>query len=105
MIGLAQLAGLSVAPEAPRPISGHARGPHVGAAGAHCLQRLRDSPGNELVVARRVGAFASLELPLAVFARAVPGLLPRQKPGEHVWLPAPSRQAPIALASVAGLSV
>src|SRR5680860_1863667 len=52
-------------PKAPRPISGHARGPHVGAAGARCLQRLRDSPGHELVVARRLGSFASLELPLA----------------------------------------
>src|SRR5665811_2555064 len=105
MTRLAQLAGLSIAPEAPRPISGHARGPHVGAAGAHCLQRLRDSPDNELVVARRLGSFASLELPLAVFARAVPGLLPRQKLGEHVRLSAPSWQARIALSSVAGFSV
>src|SRR5660398_177655 len=42
-------------PKAPRPISGHARGPHVGAAGAHCLQRLSDSRDNEPVVARRLG--------------------------------------------------
>src|SRR5660398_231008 len=62
-------------------------------------------PGNELVVARRLGSFASLELPLAVFARAVPGLLPRQKLGEHVRLSAPSWQARIALSSVAGFSV
>src|SRR5680860_203624 len=68
-------------------------------------RRLRDSPGNELVVARGLGSFASLELPLAVFARAVPGLLPRQKLGEHVRLSAPSWQARIALSSVAGFSV
>src|SRR5660398_177656 len=55
--------------------------------------------------ARRLGSFASLELPLAVFARAVPGLLPRQKLGEHVRLSAPSWQARIALSSVAGFSV
>src|SRR5660398_273472 len=70
-------------------------------------KRLRDSPGNELVVARRLGSFASLELPLPVFARAVPGpsRLPRQNLGEHVRLSAPSWQARIALSSVAGFSV
>ena len=76
MIGLAQLAGPNVDAKAPGPITSDARGAHVAAAGAHRLQRLGDSPGHELVVARRLRALAPLKPSLAVLAGALPRLLP-----------------------------
>src|SRR5680860_743453 len=105
MTRLAQLAGLSIAPEAPRHYQFVARGiaealQAVG-AGSTYMRASRVTRDR----ARRLGSFASPELPLAVFARAVPGLLPRQTLGEHVRLSAPSWQARIALSSVAGFSV
>ncbi len=105
VIGLAQLARLSVDAEAPGSIAGHARGAHVAGAAAHRLQRLGDPPRYELVVTRRLGAVAPLEGSLAVLAGAVPRLLPRQEFGEHVRLSARARRALVALPPVARRSI
>jgi hypothetical protein len=72
MIGLAQLASLSIEAKASGSVTGHTRGAHVAAAGTHRLQRLGDSPGDELVVARRLWTLAALHLSLTVFAAALP---------------------------------
>jgi hypothetical protein len=105
VIGLARLAGLGVDAKAPGPITGHAGGAHVAAAGTHRLQCLGDSPGHELVVARRLRALASLKTSLTVLTGAMPRLLPWQELGEHVWLSAPAGRALVALSPVAGSSV
>jgi len=105
VIGLAQLAGLDVDAKASGPITGHARGAHVAAAGTHRLQRLGDSPGHELVVARRLRALASLKPSLTVLAGAMPRLLPWQELREHVRLSAPARRALVALSAMTQLAV
>ena len=99
VVSLAQLAGLGVEPKPVRAVAGNARGAHVGGASSNRVERLGDPAGDELVLARRLRALAALDPALTVLARVVPGLLPRQKLGEHVRL-ASSRSAPVALAPV-----
>jgi hypothetical protein len=101
VIGLAQLAAFGVHAKASRPFTADACGAHVAGAGADRLQRLGDAPGDELVVARCLGALAPLQGPLTVLAGALPGLLAGKQFGEHVRLAAPSRHALVALPPVA----
>jgi hypothetical protein len=87
--GLAHLAGLGIETEAPGPSSGNTRGPHVAVPSADGSQRLGDPTSDELVVARSLRTFAPLDPSLAVLTGPVPGLLTRQKLGEHVRLALP----------------
>lgn len=102
--GLAQLAGLGVEAKAPGAVAGDAGCLHVGGSSADGCERLRDPAGDELVVARRLRSLATLNPTLAVLARAMPGLLPRQQLGEDVRLAA-LRRALLALTPMAGPSV
>jgi len=72
MMGLAQLAGPTIETQAPGTITSDARGAHVGVAGAHCLERLRDSLGDELVVARRFRALTPPQCSFTVLAAGMP---------------------------------
>jgi hypothetical protein len=105
MVGLAQLAGLGIKAKAPGPIPGHERRAHVGGASADRLESLSDPAGDKLVVAWRHRALSPLNPSLALFARVMPGLLPRQELGEHMGLATPTRRALIALAPVTGLAI
>jgi hypothetical protein len=59
---LAYLAGLRVEAEALGPSAGHAGGVHVGSARADGGERLGDTAGDELVVARCLRTLAPLDL-------------------------------------------
>jgi hypothetical protein len=104
VVGLANLAGLKVEAKTPGAVAGNPGGVHVGGAGADGSKRLRDPPGDELVVARRLRTLTPLDLALAVIARAMPGLLTRQQFSEHVWLAGP-RRALVALPAMPWLAV
>lgn len=77
MIGLTNLASLRVDAKAASAITGNTRRAHISRATADGVQRLRDPPRDELVVAGRLWTLAPLDLPLAQIAGVMPSLLPR----------------------------
>ena len=105
MIGLTNLASLRVDAKAASAITGHTRRAHVTRATADGVERLRDPPRDELVVARRLRTLASLDLPLAQIAGITPSLLPRQQLSEHVRAATRPRHALVPLTTMTGLSV
>ena len=93
---LAQLTGLKLEAKPAGTIARDTRGAHIAGASPHRLKRLGDPARDELKMARRLGTLPPIHAPLAVLARVMPRLLPRQKLGEHMRLAA-ARQALVAL--------
>ena len=74
----AQLPGLCVGAQPPRPLARDAGRLPVGRAGPDRDQRLGDPSRDELILPRRVRPLVEVDVPLAQLARILPRLLTRQ---------------------------
>ena len=96
----AQLTGLRVDPQPPRPLARHPRRSSVRRAGADCHQRPGHPARDELILARCMRPLVELDVPLADLARVLPRLLTRQHLREAMRTIPVGRHALVVLAAM-----